>query len=424
MTPDSLASFSNGRENSFSDINSPLMSWIWGRFDSVVPGPALIFVMHLAIFWIAAALFWVTTATRSLWLGIALVSFGLMPHILAQTVVVWKDVALGVSLFMSVALLYFARVRESKTALVLSIVFLFYASAARLNALPAVLPIAIWSGFVALEIFDIEKRRITAALVGLGYFALLALGVYVVNGQLTEWKDEHPFQQIYLYDLAAISVERNEPVFPEYIRNDPNFSFEVVRARYNERSVGDLIFPNIPNRGDLPPLRLTKDREELKGLRDLWLDAVSADPMTYLKHRARIFAQLVGLSPAITGPYVAEGFANNPPEFRGNENAGYQVALTYFGLFRRPFPQTFFHRAVVWIIVCVVLGYLAMRRGFQKDWDLVFVLAASAVLFIAAYFPTTPSTEFRYLFWPAIASAVATIFGIYILRTERRGIGS
>ena len=93
--------------------------------------------------------------------------------------------------------------------------------------------------------------------------------------------------------------------------------------------------------------------------------------------------------------------------------------MKYFGAFGRPFPQTFFFRAVIWMVLCGFFLYKAVRRRLAGDWDLVFVLSASTLLFIFAYFPTTPSTEFRYLFWPAISSALTVIFGVHLLRGER-----
>ena len=420
MTADSIAALSQGRANVYGDLNAPLMSWVWGRLDSMVSGPALIFAIHLAIFWGAAGVFWCSTNRKSFWLGIGLVLVGLLPHVLAQTVVVWKDVALGVSLFMSVALLYAARSYRSQLALFASIPVLFYGYAARLNALPAVLPIAIWAGFIAIEIFEIERKRLFAPLVGLAFFILLSGTVFLTNAGLTAGRTDHPFEQIYLYDLAAISVETGVDLFPPALQADPDFSLETVRSRYNERSVSDLIFPNIPNPGDKAPLKLTSDPERVAELRSRWLDAVADHPGVYLRHRWNVFAQLIGLRRSITAPYVADGFASNPAEFRGGGNVGFGVLMKYFGAFRRPFPQTFFFRAIVWVAICGVLIYASVRRRLRSDWDLVFVLSTSSLLFIAAYFPTTPSTEFRYLFWPAIASAVALIFGVYLYRAESR----
>jgi hypothetical protein len=396
------------------------MSYLWGWLDTISAGPGLMFILQNVIFWGACALFWRATNATCFGLGIALVLFGLMPHILAQTAVVWKDIGLGASLFLTVALLYYAKKTGSKIALLISPLFLFYGYAARLNALPAVLPIAVWTGFIALKIFEIKGRKLTSAALGLGYFFVLSFAVYFVTQRITEGKTVYPFQQVYLYDLAALSVEKNEEVFPDYVRSAENFSPGTVKARYNTRSVSDLIYPDLPNAGDKPVLKLTDKPEEIGALKTKWWEAVSNDPGGYLGHRTQVFAQLTGLSRAVTAPYWEQGFSSSPPEFRPEENLGSRVMMKYFGAFRRPFPQTFFFRAFVWLILCGFFMYKSVRRRLRDDWDLVFVLSLSCFLFTFAYFPTTPSTEFRYLFWPAIASALTVIFGIHLLRREKR----
>jgi hypothetical protein len=175
----------------------------------------------------------------------------------------------------------------------------------------------------------------------------------------------------------------------------------------------------VPQPGDKPVLKLTDNPNEIAELKTKWWSAVSENPGGYLYHRALIFAQLVGLQRAVTAPYWEPGFASSPPEYRVEENAGTKVLTGYFGFFRRPFTQTFFFRGVVWLALCGFFLYKAVKRRLRGDWELVFVLSISAMLFTFAYFPTTPSTEFRYLFWPAIASALVVIFGVYLLRTEK-----
>jgi hypothetical protein len=418
MSPDSIAALSTGREGTFADINAPLMSALWAALDRVIAGPGAMFILQAALFWGACALFWKAVTRESVFLGLALVLFAFLPHILSQTVVIWKDIALGGSLFFAVALLYYAKKSESKAALLISPVFLFYAYAARLNALPAVLPPAIWSAFLFFRIFELGKSKVFAAFAGIAYFAVLTVAVYAVTYGLTGGRSVYPFQQVYLYDLSALSIERGQPLFPEYIRNDANFSLERVAARYNERSAADLIFSDVPNPGDRPVLKLTDDPGQVAELKQAWISAIKQDPAGYLKHRGKVFAQLTGLGRAVTAPYWEQGFLSSPAEYRSEGNAGTYVLMKYFGAFGRPFPQTFFFRAFIWAILCGFFLYKAVRRRLAGDWDLVFVLSASTLLFIFAYFPTTPSTEFRYLFWPAISSALTVIFGVHLLRAK------
>lgn len=413
MSPDSTGNLTDGRNGVFSDINSPLMSYLWGIFDRIIAGPALLLVFQNAVFWSGCAIFWHVTHKKSFRLGLCLILFALMPQILSQLPVIWKDVGLGAALFFSAALIYSADKTKSKIALLLSPLFLFYGYAARLNALPAILPLAVWSGFIFCRVFEIKGKKFLPIAVGSVYFVVLSASVYFVNDKITEGKTVYPFQQIYLYDLAAISKERNEAIFPEYVLKSENFSLETLKTRYHERSVSDLIFENVPEQGDLPVLRLSSDAEQITALRGKWFETISENPNAYLKHRGRVFAQLVGLSPSVTRPFWDLGFSGNPPEFRREENFGARSLMKYFGLFQRPFGQTFFFRAFLWLLLCAYFLYQAVKNKLEGDWEIVFALSTSCLLFTFAYFPTTPSTEFRYLFWSAISSALVVIFGIY-----------
>jgi hypothetical protein len=417
MSPDSIGNLTDGRRDVFSDINSPMMSYVWGILDKIIAGPALMLVLQNAIFWSGCAIFWRETHKKSLRLGLCLILFAFLPHVLSQMPVIWKDVGLGATLFLSAALLYAADKTKSKIALFASPLFLFYGYAARLNALPAILPLAIWSGFIFCRLFEIQKinlkKRFLPVLVGVVYFVALTATVYLINWKLTDGKTVYPFQQVYLYDLAAISKERNEALFPEYVLKGENFSLETVKARYNERSVADLIFENTPKQGDSAVLKLSSDAEEVSLLRQKWLETVSENPSVYLKHRTRVFAQLIGLSRSTTRPFWDLGFSGNPAEFQREENFGARVLMKYFALFQRPFAQTFGFRAFLWLLLCAYFLYRAVKNKLRDDWEIVFVLSTSCLLFAFAYFPTTPSTEFRYLFWSAISSMPVVIFGIY-----------
>ena len=214
MTADSSAGLTEGRQNSYSDILSPLMSYLWGMFDRIIAGPGLMLIFQNLIFWSACAVFWRATYKKSFWLGLALVLFAFFPQIISQLPFIWKDIGLGASLFLAAALIYLADTEKSKTALLISPLFLFYGFAVRLNALPAILPLAIWSGFVFCRVFEINKRKFAPVLVGIVYLIALSVTVSIVNGRLTEGKTVHPFQQIYLYDLAAISTAGTRLCFP------------------------------------------------------------------------------------------------------------------------------------------------------------------------------------------------------------------
>lgn len=134
MSPDSLDQWSQGVQWVFWDYHPPVMSALWGILGRIIPGPFGMLLVHNAVFWGAAAVLWRHTWRKSLPLGLGFVTLGYLPPLLAVLSTIWKDVGLGVSLFMVVALLYAANKTLSKTLLIVSSIFLFYGYSVRLNA--------------------------------------------------------------------------------------------------------------------------------------------------------------------------------------------------------------------------------------------------------------------------------------------------
>lgn len=416
MSPDSLGNLAYGRVGRFPDINSPVMSYVWGVLDGIFPGPALMFILQNLIFWSGCAIFWNAAKNKSGKLGVCLILTGFLPQILSQLSTVWKDVGLAVCLFFVSSVLYYSARKNTKIFLFITPLFLFYAYAARLNSITAVFPLTIWTGIVVFKVFDLKfnfgKKAVFVSLFTLIYFSALTFAVYFVNNRLTEGQTVYPFQQVLLYDLAAISKGRNESLFPEYVVKEVNFSLENVKSEYNLRSINTLIYGDRPNKGDSAILKLTQNPQEIYALRAKWFETVSDNQILYLSHRYNIFAQLTGFTTdTVSNPYWDIGFKDNPPEFRREPNLLNRFLMKYFDLSRKPF----FFRGFFWLFLSVFCIYKAIKNRFQDDWESVFFLSLSSVLYILAYFPTAPSTEFRYIFWSELSSAVAAVFAFYIL---------
>lgn len=432
MSPDSMANWLGGRQWLFKDVNGPVMTAVWGLIDAVVPGPAGMLVLQNLVFWAAPAVYWRATWRRSLVLGLCLASLAFMPQVWSQMSTIWKDTGQAATLFLGSALLYHSGRTGSKTSFFASFPFLLYGYAVRLNSVAAILPLALWAGYVACGVFgrlrarrDAGSRALPLAL-GVGIFLLLSGATYVTNRALTGGRTVYPFHQVYLYDLAAISKARGENLFPAYISENRNFSLEKVFARYNIYSVNDLIWDDSPNPGDKAVLEFMYDPVEPGGevgakmeeLRSRWLRAAWENKGAYLYHRWRIFAQLIGLTTkGVSNPYWVVAFDANPPEFKNTQNGLNRALMEYYRLLcRSPF-----FRGAFWMLICFGLVYLSLRRGLRDDWAVVLVHAVSGLLYAGSYFFTAPSTEFRYLLWTMIASAIALSFAIHLTLVRRAG---
>lgn len=411
MSPDSIDQWRQGRSWEFFDIHPPIMSALWGLMDRVWAGPAGMLVFHNALFWGAAALFWRLTRERSRVLALCFAALGFMPQFLALLGSIWKDVGLGASLFMASALVYGAGRRGWRFALVATCPLMFYGYGVRLNAAPAVLPLALWSAHVACRQFPRLAARAASfkllpVALGVAYFFVLTAAVALTTRALTHGRTMYPFQQVMLHDLAAVSKETGRSHFPGYVTAMPSFSLEQSSAKYSTEWVNTLIY------GEPPPLKSTLKADEIDSLRAAWWGAVAHNKAAYLKHRWSIFRNLTGLGTE----FVYKSFnpstgLNNPPEVRQTPNALTRALTSYFFLF----SNSPFFRGFVWMLVCVALVYLSLRLRLAGDLGPVLALATSGLAYSAAYFFVTPSSEFRYLWWTVLAASVsAALFALHV----------
>lgn len=415
MSPDSIDQWAQGRAWDFYDIHPPIMSALWGLLDHVWAGPAGMLLFHNALFWGAAALFWRLTRERSRALALCFAAFGFMPQVLALLGSIWKDVGLGTSLFMASALLYGASRRGWRFATLAACPLLFYGYGARLNAAPAVLPLALWSALIACRQFPrlaarAKSFKLLPVALGVAYFVVLTAAVAATTQALTHGRTLYPFQQVMLHDLAAVSKATGRSHFPDYVTAVDNFSLEHVSEQYSTEWVNTLIY------GEPPPLKSTRNPEYISSLRAAWWDAISHNKVAYLRHRWAIFRNLTGLGTEIVYKSFnpATGL-NNPPEFRREPNALTRALTSYFFFF----GNSPFFRGFIWILVCLALAYVSLRLKLAGDLVAVFTLALSGFAYSAAYFLVTPSSEFRYLWWTVLAASVSAIlFALHL--SERR----
>ena len=414
MSPDSQDQWAQAQAWTFNDIHPPLMSALWGVFGRAWAGPAPMLLFHNLLFWGGAALFWRALKERggrAALLGLGFAALGFMPQVWAVLSTIWKDVGLGGSLFLASALLYGASRHGWRFAVPAACPLLFYGYGVRLNAAPAVLPLALWSGFVAcrqfarLRAWSASFGLLPAAL-GLVYFGLLTLAVGGATRALTKGETFHPYQQILLHDLAAVSKEAGRPLFPPYVTGSENFSHENVSEKYSAEWVNTLIY------GSPPALPYTGNPGQVASLRAAWREAVWSHKPAYLKHRWAIYRNLTGFGTqdVYKAFYPATGL-NNPPPFRRPTNALTRALTSYFFFF----SNSFFFRGFLWVLACLALAYLSLRLRLAGDLGAAFALSSSGLLYASAYFFVTPSSEFRYLWWTVLAaSAAGVLFAVHL----------
>ncbi len=410
MSDDSISQLTQGRTWQFDDWHPPVMAAVWGLVDRIIPGPLGMLLLHSLLYWGAAAVFWKTTRRRSVWIGLAIILIGFMPQVLALLGTIWKDVGLGASLFLASALLYNASQTKSKLALWGTVPLLFYGYAIRHNAALAILPLTLWSTFIARKQYPAlaHRARILPIALGLLYFALLSIAVVGVTKLLIKGRETYVVQTVWLHDLAAISKAKGEAIFPAYVVQDKSFSLEQVMANYNP-AISTAITP-------AAGIVLTNNPDNIAALRTTWSRAVLDNKAIYLRHRWTGFERLIGFkTDNVCLPYLSES-TPNPFGYTNNNGRVRRSLNEYFSYFK----NSLLFRGFLWLVISAALVYFSLRAKLRGDFEISFVLATSSLLYGAGYFFYAPACDFRFLWWTTIAALVALIFFVRAMTARWR----
>lgn len=314
----------------------------------------------------------------------------------------WKDVTMGAALLLAFALLWWAHVRASGVALAAALPLLFGALAVRHNAAAAVLPLALWTPFIWRDAIGHRPSaawKLLAA--GLALLALLATATVALNRRLANGGRLYPAQQLFLHDLAGISVASGHLYFPASLRTDGALTLESLRCVYTPESVAPLFGADTSC-----PLRVVKivDAPRMADLEAQWLDAVVSEPRAYLMHRWSVFREQFGLSGnRVCYPLHVRSDGTSLIAFTAAPL--YEPALRLFAAVAYGTP---FFRGSVYLVLAGVVAAVAAARGGQAG----FVLAASGLLYGIAYLAIGSSCAFRLHWWSIVAALTAFVVTI------------
>ncbi|MBA3713278.1 MAG: hypothetical protein H0W76_12650 [Pyrinomonadaceae bacterium] len=406
MSPDSISQLTEARAWNFTDWHPPAMAALWGVVDKVVPGPFGMLLLHNVAFWGAALLFWHYTKRKSVLLGLGLAALGFMPQVLSNLNTIWKDTGLGVSLFLVSALLYVACQTKSKIALILTLPFIFYAYAVRLNAAPAILPIALWSGFIACRVFpglktNTARFKFLPVVIGIAYFLFLSAAVMFTTAILIKGKKNYAAQQVWFHDLAAISKANGRSAFPDFVSSRSNFSLENISAQYRPDLATSLYST------DQTGLNMIGNPPQISELRTAWLKAVLGNGMIYLAHRWDVYKVITGFNTQnVCYPFLLASYPSYQLGYSVAQGSVAQSLIVYF----RYFERSVLFRGFFWILLSLGLVYLSIRGRLNGDLETAFVLSLSGLLYGVGYFFYAPSCDFRFLWWTMISASVSLMF--------------
>jgi hypothetical protein len=406
LSYDSLYQLSQARnEIPLSDWHPPVMSVLWRALISLTGTHATMAVVQITALWSAlfVAAWLALRVTGSGRWGLAFLGLGLVPQVVNIVGVVWKDVQMALALLVVVVIAMVGQVlRRTRTLtwllVPLAFALLVYALLVRKNAIVAIVPILflVWRSW-----FD--ARRLSGFVLALGVFAGSAFAAQVVLDALARPQKTHLLSTIAIDDVIHVvprqQLERSE------LSPDLRAKLVVAQQRCEEKKSLMNAYWTCYGRGAEGPFTPIADHAELTRA---WPGLMAERPAGYLQYRAEVFAQFLFNN----RDYWQEGVLANDRGIDVDHPRMVSTLRTYILQFANR-NIMFVFGAWFWLVVGVVQA-LSWRRA-SRFRDLVGCLGLSSVLYILAYIPTAPATDYRYVYWPAIAGSL----GLLVLAMER-----
>ncbi|MFJ8465514.1 hypothetical protein [Streptomyces swartbergensis] len=404
LSPDSLDQLRQAEgKTPLTDWHPPVLSLVWRALIAVTGSIASMVVLQAVLFWAAlwvlAWCVWELTASRTG--SLAVLGLGAAPFVLTFVGVVWKDVHAAFALLAACAVaLTGLRLRDRPPRpavrwglLWLGVLFLAYAMLVRKNAFFAALPVFV---MLVLALWRAPGRRTwaacTAALVTALVVPAVAISLFARPLQTKQGA------QIMLDDLVhVLKVEelRSADVSPD-LRD------RLVAAAGECRRVGALSDAYWACY-ERPADGLRGDSEEIASL---WLREMSGHVSDYLQYRLRLFTTLLFET---DDPYKA-GVSRNDLGIEVAHPRLEDMLGTYVNGMVTDVRWLF--RGWFWLAIALVLAIRPRKGEFSMP---VRALGVSSAAYILGYLPIMPATDFRYVYWPAIACAL----GLLLLRLDR-----
>lgn len=411
LSYDSIVQLHDGRMGFYHSWHPPVMAWLLGLGDAVLPGPglfvlfdiALLFGALLSLLWIRSRTSWVATIVAA--------ALMFLPQLVLYQTIVWKDVlfandAVAGFVCLAQAEAHWDNPRSRFLFAIASVALLVLAALARQNGL-----IVFVAGVVALAVIALRKRGVIYALTWGGTAFASGLLLFLVAMQALDAHSDHgqgPVAQLKLlrlYDIVGMVAQDGS------LRLD-RFSEDAPELAQSIRADGVRLYS--PERNDTlagsPALQSALADVEPGTMKAQWSDLVLAHPLLYLKVRAIEFGW-VFLTPDIAacrpvfvgveGPAGEMAELGIMPRRSAKDLALERYTKSFMGT---PFLSHAFYAALA-----LILFVLLLRRRSPGDLAVAAMIGA-AFAFSASFFVISIACDYRYLYFLDIAALSALFY--------------
>jgi hypothetical protein len=414
LSYDSVVQLLEGRTARYGNWHPPVMSWLLGALDAVIPGTGLFVVVEAALLFGALGLSAILPRKPS-WLQAAIVAAAIFtPQWILYPGIVWKDVLFAASVsfaFVCIALAAerWSELRERTVLLLVATLLLVLGALARQNGI-VVLPIAAAAlGWIAWQIGG-RAKILNTIFWGVGFFTVLllvtasawfALQTRVVG----QTGPAGQFRLLDTYDLAG--AIHDDPKLELAILDDDD---EVLEAQMR----GDAARLYTPQRNDTlassRTLQAALRRADDSTIPSQWWAFVRARPGLYLKVRWDAFRWVLFTPESLACRPIFAG-VTGPPQvlealgMKGRFDARDGVLMAYGATF----AGTPVLSHALYLAIASASLLILLRRRRAPDIAVVAMLA-SALLFTLSFFVISIACDYRYLYFVDMSAVLALVY--------------
>jgi hypothetical protein len=216
---------------------------------------------------------------------------------------------------------------------------------------------------------------------------------------------------IALWDLAAISVDRNTLLLPSFTHG-PGLTVDELRETGAFDATANTFLFRKSHSGMRDGLQEPYTAAQLRAVRAAWLDAVRRFPGAYAHHRLRTFWLLVGPH---RGDVQGLAYFQARTPYRDNPPLPMPAAPGVRAAFYRlagALSSGWMFSALPCLVLGAVAWIVAWRRRNRLNARVALAVSSAALLYATGYLPLAPAADLRYLTWPIVAGPLALAFAL------------
>lgn len=418
MNADTITSIGDVATHHLGDRHAPLLEALWIPFWDLGFGPGWVLGAQVAAF-VAGAYFILRTALSPVAAAVVAAVVAFSPPVFGLLGLIGRD-----SWFIGLLLLTFgltcvaARTRGGRRRWLLlgALIAGWLALASRQNAAPAVV-----AAMIALVVVARSARgrdawtvKATWTTIGLGVLLTLVLGAtqFAATAAL-DVRADHPTQYVYEYDLASISRQERQNLFPADVMPQRGIA-TIDRYWYPDNSLRYVTGPGHPVNPFLSDA-------QTHSLSRAWWTAVREHLGDYVQTRWDLFMRQIAVTRAAKQIYHP-GIDRNPFGFAIRFHGPNQVARSYVESFATPtYDGDLLFRVWCYLVMSAGVTWYFLRPASLTSIRVCLgALAGSALLYQTGLALGATGVQYRFEYPAVVATIITAIVAIAFAVRDRR----